>query len=79
MTTTLATPDTSLATFPTALSIDTKPYVIGDRSTGLVVVDILNGFYRIIIDIDTQRNVLLNWINEYKLEALVVGFCYAKC
>ncbi len=73
MTTTLATPDTALATVQAALSIDTQPYVIGDRSTGLVVVDILNGFYRIIIDIDTQRNVLLEWIDDNKPEVLVVG------
>ncbi len=44
MTTTLATPDTTLATIQAALPVDTQPYVVGDRPTGLVVVDLINGF-----------------------------------
>ncbi|NES71282.1 MAG: isochorismatase family protein [Okeania sp. SIO2D1] len=170
MTTTLATPDTALATIQAALPIDPQPYVIADRPTGLVVVDVLNGFCTVgfgplaplepdeqiatmvsesdrlartfvergwpvlvfldthepgkpeppypphcekgtgeeelvpelkwlhdnplatlvpkdcingfigSIDVETQRNVLLNWINEYKLEALVVvGICTDIC
>ncbi|NET45022.1 isochorismatase family protein [Okeania sp. SIO2B3] len=170
MTTTLATPDTALATIQAALPIDPQPYVIADRSTGLVVVDVLNGFCTVgfgplapqapdeqiatmvsesdrlartfvergwpvlafldthepgkpeppypphcekgtgeeelvpelkwlhdhplatlvpkdcingfigSIDVETQRNVLLKWINEYKLEALVVvGICTDIC
>ena len=44
MTTTLATPDTNLATIQAALPIDPQPYIIADRPTGLIVVDVLNGF-----------------------------------
>ncbi|MDT9338202.1 hypothetical protein VV11_001510 [Trichodesmium erythraeum 21-75] len=44
MTTTLATPDTSLATIQAALPIAPQPYIIADRPTGLIVVDVLNGF-----------------------------------
>ncbi len=170
MTTTLATPDTALATIQAALPIDPQPYVIADRSTGLIVVDVLNGFCTVgfgplapqepdeqiatmvsesdrlartfvergwpvlafldthepgkpeppypahcekgtgeeelvtelqwlqdnslatlvrkdcingfigSIDIDTQRNVLLQWINDNKLESLVVvGICTDIC
>ncbi len=170
MTTTLATPDTTLATIQAALPVDPQPYVVGDRPTGLVVVDLINGFCTVgfgslapletneqisimvsesdrlartfvergwpviafldthepgkpeppypphcekgtgeeelvpelkwlhdnplatlvpkdcingfigSIDVDTQRNVLLDWINEYKLEAIVVvGICTDIC
>ena len=170
MTTTLATPDTNLATIQAALPIDPQPYIIADRPTGLIVVDVLNGFCTVgfgplapqepneqiatmvsesdrlartfvekgwpvlafldthepgkpeppypphcekgtgeeelvpelqwlhdnplatlvfkdcingfigSIDIDTQGNVLLDWINKNKLEALVVvGICTDIC
>ena len=44
MVTTLATPNTTLAAIETALPIDPQPYTIGDRPTGLVIVDVVNGF-----------------------------------
>ncbi|MDY7004959.1 MAG: isochorismatase family protein [Cyanobacteriota bacterium] len=170
MTITLATPDNTLATIQAALPIDPQPYLIGDRSAGLIVVDVINGFCTVgfgplapqepneqittmisesdrlartfvergwpvlafldthepgkpeppypphcekgtgeeelvpelkwlynnplitlvpkdcingfigSIEVNTQRNVLLNWINEYKLEVLVVvGICTDIC
>ncbi len=44
MTTTLATPDPTLATVQAALPIEPQPYAITDRPTGLVIVDVINGF-----------------------------------
>ena len=44
MITTLATPDSTLAAIEAALPIDPQPYTVGDRSTGLVIVDVINGF-----------------------------------
>ena len=170
MTTTLATSDTALATIQAALPIDPQSYIISDRSTGLIVVDVINGFCTVgcgplapqvpneqittmvsesdrlartfveqgwpvlafldthepgkpeppypphcekgtgeeelvpelkwlydnhlttlvpkdcingfigSIEANTQRNVLLNWINQYKLEVLVVvGICTDIC
>ncbi|NEQ37371.1 MAG: isochorismatase family protein [Okeania sp. SIO3I5] len=44
MSTTLTRLDSTLAAIEVALPIDPKPYTVGDRPTGLVVVDVLNGF-----------------------------------
>ncbi|NEO69656.1 isochorismatase family protein [Moorena sp. SIO3H5] len=44
MVTSLTTPDATLAAIEAALPIDPQPYTIGDRPTGLIVVDVLNGF-----------------------------------
>ncbi|NEO58836.1 MAG: isochorismatase family protein [Okeania sp. SIO3B5] len=45
----------------------------------LVPKDCINGFIGS-IEANTQRNVLLNWINQYKLEVLVVvGICTDIC
>ncbi|NEP12329.1 MAG: isochorismatase family protein [Symploca sp. SIO2C1] len=44
MVTTLTTPDTTLAAIEAALPIDPQPYTVGDRPTGLIVVDVVNGF-----------------------------------
>ncbi|NET62563.1 MAG: isochorismatase family protein, partial [Symploca sp. SIO2E6] len=44
MLTTFTTPDSTLATIEAALPIDPQPYSVSDRSTGLIVVDVINGF-----------------------------------
>nr|WP_293096738.1 hypothetical protein [Okeania sp. SIO2F4] len=44
MITTLTTPNSILAAIEAALPIDPQPYTVGNRPTGLVVVDVLNGF-----------------------------------
>ncbi len=44
MVTTLTTPDSTLAAIEAALPIDPQPYTVGNRPTGLIVVDIINGF-----------------------------------
>ncbi|MCP2727590.1 isochorismatase family protein [Limnofasciculus baicalensis] len=45
----------------------------------LVAKDCINGFIRA-IDVDTGRNILLDWISDRKLEALVVvGICTDIC
>lgn len=44
MVTTLNTRDSTLATIEVALPIDPQSYIIGDRPTGLIVVDVINGF-----------------------------------
>lgn len=44
MATTLRNPDTALAIIETALPIAPQPYTISDRPTGLVIVDVINGF-----------------------------------
>ena len=166
----LTRPDSTLAAIEAALPIDPQPYTIGDRPTGLVVVDVINGFCTVgcgylapqepneqiatmvsesdrlartfverglpvlafldthqpgkpeppypphcekgtgeeelvpelkwlhdnplatlvtkdcingfigSIEVDTQRNVLLDWIKKYKLETLtIVGICTDIC
>ncbi|MBD2577043.1 isochorismatase family protein [Oscillatoria sp. FACHB-1406] len=42
--TTLTNPSSALAAIEAALPIDPQPYTIGDRPTGLVIVDVVNGF-----------------------------------
>jgi len=37
-------PDSTLAAIEAALPIDPQPYAIGDRATGLIIVDVVNGF-----------------------------------
>lgn len=44
MVATLTRQDTTLAAIEAALPVDPQPYVIGDRASGLIVVDVLNGF-----------------------------------
>ncbi|NEP56175.1 MAG: isochorismatase family protein [Symploca sp. SIO2G7] len=44
MVTILTTPDSTLSAIEAALPIDPQPYAVGDRSTGLIVVDVINGF-----------------------------------
>ncbi len=44
MVTILNTPDSTLAAIETALPIDPQPYTIGNRPTGLIIVDVVNGF-----------------------------------
>ena len=44
MVTTLSTTDSTLAAIEAALPIDPQPYTVGNRPTGLIVVDIINGF-----------------------------------
>ncbi len=41
---TLTTPNSTLAAIEAALPIDPQPYSVGDRPTGLVIVDVVNGF-----------------------------------
>lgn len=36
--------DLTLATIAAALPIDPQPYAVGDRPTGLIIVDVINGF-----------------------------------
>ena len=44
MSKTLTKLDLTLAEIETALPIDPQPYIIADRPTGLVIVDVINGF-----------------------------------
>ncbi|MEL7036462.1 MAG: isochorismatase family protein [Cyanobacteria bacterium J06592_8] len=44
MVTTLNITDSTLAAIQAALPIDPQPYSVGDRPTGLIVVDVVNGF-----------------------------------
>lgn len=44
MSTTLSTPNSTLSAIEAALPIDPQPYTVGDRPTGLIVVDVVNGF-----------------------------------
>ena len=44
MSTTLTAPNSTLAAIEAALPIDPQPYIVGDRPTGLIVVDVVNGF-----------------------------------
>lgn len=37
-------PNSTLAAIKAALPIDPQPYTIGDRPTGLIIVDVVNGF-----------------------------------
>ena len=41
---TLTTPDSALAAIEASLPIDPQPYILGNRPTGLIVVDVVNGF-----------------------------------
>ncbi|MDQ2096319.1 MAG: isochorismatase family protein [Tychonema bourrellyi B0820] len=44
MSTTLTRLNSTLAAIETALPIDPQPYAVGERPTGLIVVDVVNGF-----------------------------------
>ena len=44
MLTTTTTPNSTLAALEAALPIDPQPYTVGSRPTGLIVVDVVNGF-----------------------------------
>ncbi|NES22549.1 MAG: isochorismatase family protein [Symploca sp. SIO3E6] len=44
MVTTLTPPNSTLAAIEAALPIDPQPYTVGDLPTGLVIVDVVNGF-----------------------------------
>ncbi len=41
---TVVSPDPTLAVIAAALPIDPRPYTVGSRPTGLIVVDVVNGF-----------------------------------
>ena len=40
----LTTPNSTLAAIEAALPVDPQSYTIGDRPTGLIIVDVVNGF-----------------------------------
>ena len=44
MVTTFNNPNSTLAAIEAALPIDPQPYTIGNRPTGLIIVDVVNGF-----------------------------------